>query len=175
MKKAPYISRYVSYKEVIRSQTAKTKGIDNTPDARQLENIRRIALHVFDPVREALGTPIFVSSCFRSDALNKLIGGSPTSQHLALRDFAAMDMDAQVYEGTTNAAIFQYIANNLIFDQLIWEFGDDNEPDWVHVSYGKTYNRMQMLQAVRTRKGVAYRDPSDAILSLLKQFSHELS
>lgn len=168
MRNAPNISQYVSYKEVIRSQTAQAKGIDNIPDKRQLENIRRIAVKVFDPTREHFNTPIYVSSCFRSPRLNERIGGSDTSQHMADAKHAAMDIDAHVYEGTTNAAIFEFIANNLVFDQLIWEFGDNKEPDWIHVSYSKTNNRGEILQAVSVDGRVQYRTPERAILSLLK-------
>lgn len=167
MKDSPYISRFVSYREVIRSQTAQAKGIDNTPNAGQLKNIRRIALNVFDPVRDFFDTPIYISSFFRSNALNDIIGGSPRSQHTAPVDSAAIDMDAQVFGGVTNAQLFQFIANHMEFDQLIWEFGDENEPDWIHVSYSRDNNRMEMLQATR-RNGVIYKRPSKKILSLLK-------
>jgi hypothetical protein len=167
MKSTPYISQYVNYKEVIRSQTAQTKGIDNTPTELQLTNIRNIAKNVFDPLREHFGTPIYISSCFRSQELNGLIGGSPTSQHTARGDSAAMDIDAEVYNGTTNAKIFQFIANSLQFDQLIWEFGNDNEPDWIHVSLQK-HNRIEILQSVRENGHVYYRTPSEQIYSLLK-------
>lgn len=166
--KSPYISEFVNYREVIRSQTAQAKGIDNIPDERQLENIRRIARNVFDPVREHFNTPIYISSFFRSPQLNELIGGSSRSQHTCPVDSAAMDVDAQVFGGCTNEQIFEYIANNLTFDQLIWEFGDEDEPDWIHVSHSAEDNRGEILQAIRRNGSVIYKHPSKQILSLLK-------
>lgn len=141
------LSRYVSLAEVTRSDTAKRKGIDNSPTAEHLENLKVISEEVFDKVREYFGVPLFISSGYRSTALNKAIGGSATSDHNLGR---ALDLDQDGHgNGVTNADVFNYIKSNLDFDQLIWEFGTDKNPDWVHVGYRKGANRKQILKAVR--------------------------
>jgi len=141
------LSKYVSLAEVTRSDTAKRKGIDNSPTAEHLENLKVISEEVFDKVREYFGVPIFISSGYRSAALNKAIGGSSTSDHNLGK---ALDLDQDGHgNGVTNADVFNYIKSNLDFDQLIWEFGTDKNPDWVHVGYRKGANRKQILKAVR--------------------------
>lgn len=140
------VSKNISYKEATHSTTAKRLGIDNTPNAEQFSNMVYVAENVFQPVREHFGVPIYVSSFFRSEALNKAVRGSSSSTHIKGE---AMDLDADVYEGVTNAQIFNYIKDNLEFDQLIWEFGTDENPAWVHVSLSKRNNRKQILKAVR--------------------------
>ena len=141
------LSKYVSLAEVTRSDTAKRKGIDNSPTAEHLENLKVICEDVFDKVREHFGVPLFISSGYRSAALNKAIGGSATSDHNLGR---ALDLDQDGHgNGVTNADVFNYIKSNLDFDQLIWEFGTDKNPDWVHVGYRKGSNRKQILKAVR--------------------------
>jgi zinc D-Ala-D-Ala carboxypeptidase len=152
------LSKYVSLAEVTRSDTAKRKGIDNSPTAEHLENLKVISEEVFDKVREYFGVPIFISSGYRSAALNKAIGGSATSDHNLGK---ALDLDQDGHgNGVTNADVFNYIKSNLDFDQLIWEFGTDKNPDWVHVGYRKGANRKQILKAVREggkTKYVAYK------------------
>jgi hypothetical protein len=141
------LSKYVSLAEVTRSDTAKRKGIDNSPTAEHLENLKVISEEVFDKIREYFGVPIFISSGYRSAALNKAIGGSATSDHNLGK---ALDLDQDGHgNGVTNADVFNYIKSNLDFDQLIWEFGTDKNPDWVHVGYRKGANRKQILKAVR--------------------------
>lgn len=140
------VSKNISYKEATHSTTAKRLGIDNTPNAEQFSNMVYVAENVFQPIREHFGVPIYVSSFFRSEALNKAVRGSSSSTHIKGE---AMDLDADVFEGVTNAQIFEYIKNNLEFDQLIWEFGTDENPAWVHVSLSKRNNRKQILKAVR--------------------------
>jgi hypothetical protein len=141
------VSKYISLKEVSKSNTASKKGIDNTPKGSQLENIKKLCINVIDPLREWKGEPLYVSSCFRSDALNKVTpGSSKTSQHCAYNG-AAMDID-DVGGKITNKQMFEFIKLHLDFDQLIYEFGDNNNPDWVHVSYvSKEKNRKQVLRA----------------------------
>ena len=145
------LSKFVSLAEVIRSDTAKRKGIDNSPTAEHLENLKVISGEVFDKVREYFGVPLFISSGYRSAALNKAIGGSATSDHNLGR---ALDLDQDGHgNGVTNADVFNYIKSNLDFDQLIWEFGTDKNPDWVHVGYRKGENRKQVLEAYRDANG----------------------
>jgi hypothetical protein len=140
------ISKHISYAEGVKSKTASRLGIDNTPDEDQLEAMGVVARKVFEPVRVEYNTPIAVTSFFRSKSLNEAIGGSNTSQHCTGE---AIDIDAHIYGGVTNKEIFDYIKDNLVYDQLIWEFGTDDEPDWIHVSYSKFLNRGMTLQAVR--------------------------
>lgn len=148
------LSKNLSLAEATKSLTAKRLGIDNTPDDWTTENLRQVAINIFQPVRDAFRNPIYVSSGYRSADLNTAIGGSKRSQHVEGR---ALDLDADVYGGCTNSQIFNYIKENLEFDQLIWEFGDESNPDWVHVSF--IYdgdNRKRCLKACRDDKGKVY-------------------
>ncbi len=143
------ISKNISYTEATKSVTAIKRGIDNTPDCAALANMQFVAENIFEPVRGRFCVPIAVTSFYRSPALNKAVGGSSTSQHVKGE---AMDLDADVYGVITNKYIFDYIKDNLNFDQLIWEFGDNNEPGWVHVSLKNSgTNRKQILQAYKEK------------------------
>lgn len=145
------LSKNLPYKEFIRSRTASKHGIDNTPTKEHLENGRAIAKHIFQPTRDFYGKPITVTSGYRSKALNDKIGGSQTSQH---SKGEALDLDTL----HDNTLIFFYILNHLDFDQLIYELGDDENPDWVHVSYKRNgKNRGQALRAVRSGGKVIYK------------------
>jgi zinc D-Ala-D-Ala carboxypeptidase len=149
------LSKNLTLKEVTKSDTANRLGIDNTPEEFDIKNLRAIAEEVFQPLRDHFGVPLFVSSGFRSKKLNKAIGGSKYSQHMVGE---ALDIDADVYGRVTNRELFRFIKENLIFDQLIWEFGDDDTPNWVHVSYkDKGQNRKQVKRAYRDSKGVYYK------------------
>jgi len=148
------LSKNLTLAEVTKSTTAKRLGIDNTPDDWTTENLRQVALNIFQPLRDSFGCPIYVSSGYRSGELNTAIGGSARSQHVEGR---ALDLDADVYGGCSNAQIFSWIKENLEFDQLIWEFGDDDNPDWVHVSYVYDgINRKRCLKACRDDNGKTY-------------------
>jgi hypothetical protein len=148
------ISTHLNLAEITRSDTAKRHGIDNTPTAEHLENFKLLADKVFEPIREHFKTPIFISSGYRSKALNDFIKGSLSSQHCKGQ---AIDIDMDGSNGeVTNRMVFDYIKNKLDFDQLIWEFGTDFNPDWVHVSYSKTGNRKQKLKAVRSGGKTTY-------------------
>jgi zinc D-Ala-D-Ala carboxypeptidase len=144
------LSKNFSLAEMTKSVTAKRLGIDNTPNEQQIEFLIELCENVLQPLRDKMG-PILITSGLRVPKLNKAVGGSTTSQHCALNGAAAdIDMDAK------NAEIFNYIKDNLVFDQLIWEFGDDNCPDWVHVSYHYGHNRSQILKAVKRKGKTAY-------------------
>ena len=148
------LSKNLSLAEATKSITAKRLGIDNTPDEWVTENLKQIAVNVFQPIRDALGCPIHVSSGYRSADLNTAIGGSRRSQHVEGR---ALDLDADVFRGCTNSEIFNYVRENLEFDQLIWEFGDEDNPDWVHVSFVYDgINRKRCLKACRDDEGKVY-------------------
>jgi len=148
------ISKYVSYNEVIRSATALRKNISNKPNEEQLEKIKVLCKKVFDPLRIWVGGPVKINSVFRSKKLNTAIGGSKSSQHMAIKG-AAVDID-DVYKHKTNLEMFHYIKDNLEFDQLIAEFPKDGEPRWLHVSYNEGSNRNRILIAVKIKKKTTY-------------------
>ena len=125
------ISKHISYKEGTYSQTALRRGLDNTPNEEQLKCMKEVAENLFEPLREWVGGPIKINSFFRGEPVNTAIGGSKYSQHMKGQ---AIDID-DTFRHKTNAEMYHYIKDNLDFDQLIWEFGDDNNPNWVHVSY----------------------------------------
>jgi len=108
---------------------------------------------IFEPVREFFNYPIAVTSFFRAPAVNAAAGGARNSQHSTGQ---AMDIDADVLGKITNKQVFDYIRENLEFDQLIWEFGDENQPDWVHVSYNKVVNRRQILRSLKQNYKTIY-------------------
>ena len=148
------ISDHITFKESINSFTAKRKGIENVPDEYQITNMYILAHKVFEPLRKWVGGPIKINSFFRSTELNKAIGGSSKSQHCEGR---AMDID-DVYGHKTNSEMFEYIKEKLDFDQLIWEFGDDEEPDWIHVSYcSSDENRKRCLKAYKENGKTKYK------------------
>jgi zinc D-Ala-D-Ala carboxypeptidase len=150
MKSYKQISKHVSYREATKSNTAIKHNINNDPDNETLSNMQYVAENIFEPVRGRFCVPIAVTSFYRSAKLNKEVGGSSTSQHVKGE---AMDLDADVFGIITNRDIFNYIKDNLEFDQLIWEYGDDKEPDWVHVSLKQCgYNRKEILVAYRERQ-----------------------
>ena len=147
------LSKNLSLAEVIRSETAKRKGVSNMPTEAHIENFKLLAEKVFQPIRDHFGVPIHISSGYRSAALNKAIGGAASSQHCT-GEAIDIDMDGT---SVTNAAIFNYIKDNLEFDQLIWEFGTDANPDWVHVSYESTgKQRKQILKAKKVGGKTTY-------------------
>lgn len=149
------LSKNLTLAEVTKSGTAKRLGIDNSPTIEHLENLKAVAENVFQPVRVHFGKPLFVSSGYRSEALNDAIKGSSRSQHCKGE---ALDLDAQVYGGFTNNELYNYIKDHVEYDQLIWEFGTDDEPDWVHVSYKKDGgNRRECLRAERKNGKTSYR------------------
>jgi hypothetical protein len=147
------ISNNISYNEAVYSHSAKKRGIKNIPNDIQLSNMKLIATKIFEPLREWVGEPIKISSFFRSKALNKAIGGSNTSQHIL---GLAIDLD-DTYSFKTNKEMFYWIKENLNFDQLIWEFGDNENPDWIHVSYvSKKANRNRCLKSERVNNKTMY-------------------
>lgn len=147
------ISDHISFKEFIRSATATRLGIENKPGAYEVKCARDLAFHVFEPLRKWVGGPIRINSFFRCPDLNKAIGGSKKSQHCYGQ---AIDLD-DTHGFKTNAEMFYYIKDNLEFDQLIWEFGNDQNPDWVHVSYvGPGKNRKRCLKAYKAGNKTKY-------------------
>lgn len=148
------ISKHISYKEGVYSTTAKRLGIDNTPNAYALQNMELLAEKVFEPLREYVNGPIAINSFYRSPELNQAIGGSSKSQHCEGR---AIDID-DTYGYMSNKEMYEYIKNNLDFDQIIWEFGTDDNPDWVHVSYvDHDFNRQRCLKAYKENGKTKYK------------------
>ena len=135
------ISKYITYLEATTSQTAIRKGIDNSPSDAELINMKLVAIRVFDVVRDHFKTPLRVSSFYRCLKLNAAVGGAKNSQHKL-----GQAIDMQGTGDVINKEIFEFIKKNLDFDQLIWEFGNELNPAWVHVSYvSKQKNRKQIL------------------------------
>ena len=149
------ISEHLDLSEVTRSESAKRKGISNEPTAEHLENFKKLAENIFEPIRNHFNVPIHISSGYRSKALNTSIGGSLTSQHCS-GEAIDIDMDGSS-NGVTNKMVFEFIKSNLNFDQMIWEFGNSNNPDWVHVSYESTVKqRKQILKATKIGGATKY-------------------
>jgi hypothetical protein len=125
------------------------------PTPEHLENFKKLAENIFEPIRKHFGVPIRISSGYRSKALNTAIGGSLTSQHCS-GEAIDIDMDGSS-NGVTNKMVFDYIKSNLNFDQLIFEFGTKDAPDWVHVSFESTgKQRKQVLRAIKSGGKTAY-------------------
>lgn len=142
------LSEHLDLSEVTRSDSAKRNGISNIPTPEHLENFKKLAQHVFEPIRNHFGVPINISSGYRSKALNKAIGGSSTSDHCYGRAID-IDMDGSSSE-VSNNDIFHWIKDNLEFKQLIAEFPDANgKLGWVHVAYGDGLNKGEILIAVK--------------------------
>lgn len=144
------ITEHFSMKELTNSQTAIKNGIPNIPkDPQVVANLTLLCEKVLEPLREGMKCPIRISSGYRSPELNKLIGGAKASQH-NIGEAVDIDLDEK------NAELFSYIVNNLDFDQIIWEFGDDKNPNWVHVSYKAAGNRKQLLKALKLNGKTSY-------------------
>ena len=144
------ISEHISYKEGVYSITALRLGLNNDPTKTHLTNMELLAEKIFEPLRKHVGGPIKINSFYRGPELNKAIGGSSNSQHCKGQ---AIDID-DVYGYMSNADMYEYIKNNLSFDQMIWEFGNSDNPDWVHVSYVNE-------EANRNRCLLAYKDENN--------------
>ncbi len=148
------ISDHITYAEAIHSNTAKRKGIDNTPSEAQVTAMKLLAEKVFEPLRKWVGGPIKVNSFFRSEALNESIGGASSSQHCKGQ---AIDID-DVYGKKTNADMYHWIQTNLDYDQMIWEFGTDMQPNWIHISYvSEEKNRNKCLKAYKEHGRTKYK------------------
>ena len=143
-------SKHVSWKEGTYSRTADRRGLDNTPNAEQKKCMHEISEYLFEPLREWVGGPIKINSFFRGEPVNTAIGGSKRSQHMKGQ---AIDID-DTFGHKTNAEMYHYIKDNLDFDQMIWEFGDDKNPNWIHISYvTHRPNRKKLTVAFRDSKG----------------------
>ena len=151
------ISKHISWKEGTYSRTGERLDLDNTPDENQIKCMKEVAENVFEPLREWVGGPIKINSFFRGKPVNTAIGGSTRSQHMKGQ---AMDLD-DTFKHKTNAEMYHYIKDNLEFDQLIWEFGDDKNPNWIHVSYvSHRSNRKKLTIAYKDNGRTKYKNES---------------
>lgn len=146
------ISKHLTLAEACKSQTADKLGINNENiNEETINNLKLLAEKVFEPIREHFKTPINLSSVYRCKQLNLAVKGSTTSQHCTGE---AMDIDSVK---PTNKEIFEYIKTNLKFDQMIWEFGTKDNPDWVHVSYESSRpQRNEILKASKVNGKTIY-------------------
>jgi len=146
------LSKNLTWKEFEYSDTAIRLGISNKVPPTLKKSAINWAENIFQPIRDHFGVPIYLSSGYRGERLNKEIGGSPTSQHYKAE---AGDLDQDYRNtGVSNSDVFYFIKNNLDFDQLIWEFGDNDNPAWIHASYtSKRKNRKQVLIAYKDDNG----------------------
>ena len=148
------ISKHISDKEGVYSRTATRLDIDNKPTKEHKENMIKLAEEIFEPLRAYVGGPIKINSFYRSPKLNKAIGGSAKSQHCRGQ---AIDID-DTFGRMSNAEMYGFIKEHLDFDQMIWEFGDDENPDWVHVSYvSPSQNRNRCLKAYKENGKTNYK------------------
>lgn len=134
------ISEHITYNEAVNSPTALRLKINNIPNKEILSNMKLVAEKCFEPLREWYGKPLKVNSFYRSDALNKAVGGSKTSQHCK-----GMAIDISAGSREENKKLFDWAKANLDFDQLLYEYGDDIGPIWIHISYNPKGNRKQIL------------------------------
>lgn len=132
---------YFTIEELCASDTARRRGIDNTPDAAKRQKLQTLIEQLLDPIRAVWGGPIAVNSGYRSPKLNAAVGGVSTSQHL--KGEAA---DISVGSPADNKRLFDKItemqgAGKIAFDQLI----DESSYKWIHISYRAGSNRNQIL------------------------------
>lgn len=148
------LSKNLTLEEVIKSHTATRLGIYNVPTGEELNNLVLLAKNLFQPLRDYFGTQIFISSGYRSRSLNRAIGGAKNSHHCKGQ---AIDIDQDGKNtSVTNKQIFHYIKDNMLFTQLIYEFGDANNPDWVHVSYDHKNLKREILVSVKEKGKTKY-------------------
>ena len=146
------LTKSFSLLELTSSETAVRKGIDNTPTIEVINNLSLLCGNVLQPLRNWYAKPINITSGYRSPKLNKAIGGSTTSDHCKghAADFTVPNSDMK--------RVFEWLMNSE-FDQLIWEFGDKNAPNWIHVSYKPNGNRKQVLRAYKNVLGQTKYEP----------------
>jgi len=144
------LSQNFTLAELIKSQTAERKGINNNPNEDNIENLQRLCNEVLQPIRDHYGKVVSVSSGFRSPELCVAIGSSVNSQHAS-----GQAADFEIY-GVSNKELADYIADNLDFDQLILEYWKPEEPNsgWVHCSFKSAdSNRKEYLRAIKGSDG----------------------
>ena len=149
------LSNNFSLSEFTDSNTAERRGIDNSPTAEHIHNMVALCENVLQPLRERIGKSIRVSSGYRSEALNDAIGGSKTSEHSK-----GMAADIKLIVNGENQSQILYntiLAMDIPFRQMIWEFGDDDTPNWVHISFNPSDNKKQCLRAYKDNAKTKYK------------------
>ena len=147
------IGKYLTTDEICYSRTAIRNNIDNNfVSTMHISNARLLCHNVYDPLCDHFKFKIPFTSFYRSPNLNRVIKGSKGSQHMSGQ---AVDLDPNCQNGLSNDQLFHYIRTKIKFDQLIWEFGDDKQPAWVHVSYADN-PRKQVLKAIKDGKVTKY-------------------
>lgn len=141
------LSKHVTVEEFCFSPTAIRAGIKNVMALQQLENATLLCEKVFEPLRSHVGKPIKINSGFRSPSLNRAIGGSSSSQHCKGQ---AMDLELHDKE------LFDWIIDNLEYDQAIFEFGTEQQAAWFHISYSHNNNRKEVLRATKKAGKTVY-------------------
>lgn len=133
------LSTNVSLEEFCHSNTAVAKGIDNTiTDPVHLVNAKRWADNVFQPIREHLAKAIKINSGYRSKALNASIPGSSNKSQHCFGEAGDLDLH--------DRDLFEWIIDNVTFDQMIFEGGNEDSADWFHISYREGRNRKEVLR-----------------------------
>lgn len=145
------LSKYLSYQQAIKSDTAKKHKLDNSPNAAEIENLKHLGKNIYDKIYEKFNGNVKLTSVFRNGPVNKKVGGSSTSQHRF-----GQALDIQGTNGVTNKQIFKYVKENLDYHQIIWEFGSTTEPNWVHVGYKPSGNRKTNTRAKKVNGSTKY-------------------
>jgi len=152
------LGKFITLEKATKSVDAIRLGIDNSIDATKavdavvIDNLVALCENVVDPISEELGVEVPFNSMFRSPILNKKLKGAKNSSHIK-GEAVDVDLDGKNLKHN-NATLFLWIRKNIKFDQLIYEFGDDNSPSWIHVSFSKKRNRGQVLRALRNSEGI---------------------
>lgn len=143
------LSQNFNMSEFEESPTANRLDIDNSIPTELTGNIKLLVNYVLQPVRTFINTSISITSGYRCPELNKQIGGAPTSQH--------QKAEAADFVCVNKSIAFNYIRDNCVFDQLIYEFGDHIQPAWIHVSYDSLgNNRGEVLKAYKKNGKTKY-------------------
>lgn len=148
------ISENFNLYEFTDSKTADKKKIDNTPGPSERSNIYTLVNEILQPIRSEFGKSIKVNSGFRSKDLNKVVGGSATSQHLtgSAADITTYDSNDDLFR-----LILQMIDDgDIVVGQLIWEYGNENYPSWIHISLPNAGKVNNILRAKKLSKGTLY-------------------
>lgn len=147
------LSKNFNLNELVKSDTALRKGIDNSPNNEIIVNLTALVNNVLQPIRNYYKKPVKINSGYRSPELNSLIGGSKTSDH-CLGYAADIEISA-----VSNPDLAKWILNNLKFTQVILEFYTQGKPNsgWVHVSFNPSNLKCQTLTAVKENNITVYK------------------
>lgn len=148
------LTQNFSLEELTRSDTAERKGIDNSPTAEHIHNLAALCENVLQPLRDKVKHSIRVTSGYRSEKLNNAIGGSKTSEH----SFGKAADIKLIIDGENKSELLylSILEMGIPFRQMIWEFGDEETPSWVHISFNKEDNKKQTLRAYKEKGKTKY-------------------